>query len=125
MHWFPACDLRENHYGFLQGYSAGHFDSLAIDPAAVIRQERGNRAANIIGKTHPPQGGLRGDEIIDLLVVAHGPAPKISFNRARRNRIDGDSARAQFFGHIACQYFDAAFHRGISRVSGERKARQS
>jgi hypothetical protein len=43
------------HYGFLQGYSAGHFDSLAIDPAAVIGQERGNRAANIIGKPHLSQ----------------------------------------------------------------------
>ena len=42
----------------LKEKAAGGFDSLAVDPAAIVGQQRGDGAADVVGKSYAAQGSL-------------------------------------------------------------------
>jgi hypothetical protein len=43
-------------------HAAGGFDSLTVYPEIVVRQQRSDRSADIVGQADAPKGNLRSDE---------------------------------------------------------------
>src|SRR5258706_14060836 len=74
-------------------HSARSLDSLCVDPAVVGRKQRRDDAADVIGLAHATQRGLRGEEPVELRIVAHHAVAEIGFDRAGTDHIHGDAAR--------------------------------
>ena len=50
---------------------------LRVDPAVVIREQRGNHGADVIGQADATEGGDFGDVFVDLGIIADEAAGKI------------------------------------------------
>ena len=101
------------------------FDALRVDPAVAAGKQRRDRTAYVVRQTDATERGLRRDEGVEFGVVAHRTATEVGFDRAGRERVDRDAARAELLRQIACQNLDAALHRGVGRVARQAEARQA
>src|SRR5690606_20531606 len=54
--------------------SARHLDALSVHPAMVLREERRNHRADIVGEAGTAEGGRFRDMSIHLRIVAHHTA---------------------------------------------------
>ena len=73
-------------------HAARRLDALPVDPAALVRQQRRDEAADVVRHAGATQRGLRGDEGVDLRIVADRPAAEVGLDGAGRDRVDRDAS---------------------------------
>ena len=98
--------------------STRNLERCAGGPAEVIREDRRNRAADIIRLAYPAQRDTLRDEGIGRFIVSHGPTAEVGSDRARRDGVHPDSSRSEFHGHEAGQDIESPLHRSIDAEAG-------
>lgn len=109
--------LRRCGYQSSQHLSAGGLDALAVDPIAIVGQQRVDHARDVVGLAHAAQRDVRLHHLLELRIVADEAAAEIRFRRARRHDVDADFARAEFLGHVFGETFHGGFQRRVNRVA--------
>src|SRR5690606_12060848 len=87
-------------------------------PAEAASQERGHGTADVLRFPYPPQGGLTGEEGVDVAVVAHVATAEVRLDGTGRNDVHRDATRAEFLREIPREHFHPALHRCIRAVAG-------
>lgn len=99
--------------------SSGYFDPLRIHPAVVAGKQTCDHRSDVVRHPDPAKRRHVGEQAIDLRVVAHATAAEVRLDCARRHRVDGNTALAQFLRHITGEHFDCSFHRCVHAVTGK------
>src|SRR5258708_14581275 len=98
--------------------STRNSERCAVGTAEVLREDRRNRAADIIRLAYPAQRDTLRDEGTDRFIVSHGPTAEVGRDRARRDGVHPDSPRTEFHSHEAGQDIESPLHRSIDAEAG-------
>ena len=104
-----------------QHLPARRLDALAVDPIAIVGEQRIDHARDVIGLAHAAQRDVRLHHFLELRIVPDEAAAEIRFCSARGHDVDADFARAKFLGHVAGESFDGGFQRRVNRVARQHK----
>src|SRR5215469_165301 len=74
---FPARTVVQAGPYWLEGRPAGHFNSLTVHPAILVREKRSDHRSNVISYARTTQCGHSGNESVDFRIVAHHTTTKI------------------------------------------------
>jgi len=120
-----SCRLAACLISHSDALAAGHFDSLRVDPAVVLRKQACDHRPDVVWQAGAAEGGHVREQLVDVRVVADAAAAEIGLDRTGRHRVDRDAAPAQLLCHVAGEHLDRALHARIGGVAGKGRAGQA
>src|ERR1700722_12684997 len=90
-----------------------NLDTLRIDPAIVLSEQRRDHPADVVGNACPSQRCPFCHPFVYGRIVADNPATKICLRSSRCHNVDSNPTRAKLLRHVLRQHLKRALHRGV------------